>query len=153
MKNFKWKSGGGKNCFFAVLQTEDGVGWCMGKQGKSKICWHEVHDCLHPLHQVNGKVSPAWGDICLLVEDGKVVEGELHLPVSKLLVTDNLDLLLNWRAPVKKLKHWINVCKAGQTPNGSCNSSSWTEADCVSKESVARLDSNPRKQSETLKDI
>ena len=147
------KSGGGKNCYLVVLQTEDGVGRCMGCRGKLKICWNELHDCPHPSHQVNGKASPAWGEICLMVEDGKAVDGEWHLSVSKLLTTDNLEAVLDWRSSAKDLKQWMSVRKAGQTPTGSRAGSSWTEADLVSKGNVAQLDNNPRTKSDSLKEV
>ncbi|KAL3928091.1 MAG: hypothetical protein SGARI_005139, partial [Bacillariaceae sp.] len=141
------KSSGGKNCYFVVLRTGDGVGRCMGRRGKTKICWLEDSICPHPSHKI-GKVTPAWGELCLMVEDGKAVEGDSHLPLGKLLPTDDLDVLLTQRGAAKDLKSWIKVRNAATTPTGARKNSSWTEADVVSTSSIAHLDSNPSTKSD-----
>ena len=62
----------GKNCYFAVLDSDVGEGRCKSRfttkaPGQPlKFCWLESTKCNTKGHLVNGKEEPVWGNLYLM---------------------------------------------------------------------------------------
>ena len=135
----------GKTCYFAVLDSSEGMERCKSrlttKVGKPlKFCWLRSSDCNTKGHLVSGKEEPVWGDLYLMTNGGKTVLTDHHISPEQLLPIDVLEDVLRMKGSEKELIQWLNVRRGAGTPTSSKKSSSWTEGDMVSKDSLADLD-------------